>query len=515
MITAAGILFLTKDGRALFIKRSSSGDHAGEWAFPGGHVEDGETLLECALRETAEEVGAKPKATPVEWTRAVTQGIPLVVADAAFKESDHPRAEDGKFGSGGSTKDKSKLAKMLLDKSKKADTPHDRLALKFMHSAAEIDAILSPEARKSNAFSYVTRAGELAAAGRAKIQEDGTAEITTLGSIKKGAGSEALKDLITQVKQKGAKKIRLTAEGDSSSFYEKMGFRALGNAEYELSLGRQDADVTASSVDFTTFIARNTELFTPRLNDESTGYAWCPPDQPPQPLHPGCQIALDRLTMDELGVAKAMAEGRLTSPQTYENVTLFAIRITGTGAAYRRAHDEYVWRDPEIYLNDEFLQRCNGLPVIFEHPETSLLNSKEFNNRIVGTIFLPYIEGDEIWGIAKLYDAAAIKILRDRQISTSPAVTWRDLSVNVVLKQDDGSTLLIEGKPSLLDHICLCDLGVWDKGGDPGGVRMDAVLYSTRTDTMMAASYDRVLSQLDVALTKTRTILLNDVLRRS
>jgi hypothetical protein len=35
---------------------------------------------------------------------------------------------------------------------------------------------------------------------------------------------------------------------------------------------------------------------------------------------------------------------------------------------------------------------------------------------------------------------------------------------------EGGATLLIEGKPSLLDHIAICEAGVWDKGGPPSGV---------------------------------------------
>src|SRR5581483_7828955 len=33
---------------------------------------------------------------------------------------------------------------------------------------------------------------------------------------------------------------------------------------------------------------------------------------------------------------------------------------------------------------------------------------------------------------------------------------------------------LIEGKPSLLDHVCVCEQGVWDKGGPPTGVRSES-----------------------------------------
>lgn len=234
----------------------------------------------------------------------------------------------------------------------------------------------------------------------------------------------------------------------------------------------------AETILFTTFMQEVAEPFEPKLDGEHVGHAWAPLDAPPQPLHPGCAAAIARLGMDELGVAKAIRDGTLASPQQYENIALFAIRITGTGVAYRSQLDEHVWRDSAHYLNDEFLQRCNGLPVIMEHPKRAILDSKEFTDRIIGTVMLPYVSGSEVWGIAKIYDASAAKMMEDRQLSTSPGVSWRDFTTNLVLKRDDGSTLLIEGKPSLLDHIAVCELGVWDKGGEASGV-----LNQTRKDT--------------------------------
>ena len=73
-------------------------------------------------------------------------------------------------------------------------------------------------------------------------------------------------------------------------------------------------------VDFTTFLMRVPEEFAPKLNDEHDGWAWSPLATPPEPLHPGCRIALERLAMNELDVARAIADGRLASPQRYENV---------------------------------------------------------------------------------------------------------------------------------------------------------------------------------------------------
>jgi 8-oxo-dGTP pyrophosphatase MutT (NUDIX family) len=227
-------------------------------------------------------------------------------------------------------------------------------------------------------------------------------------------------------------------------------------------------------VDFTTFLQRVTAEFTPELNDEHDGYAWAPIDSPPEPLHPGCRIALDRLSMNELDVARAMAAGQLTSPQRYENVWLWAIRISGIGASFRPKHEEFVHRDGESWLTPDAIARANGLPVIFKHPQKALLNSDEFKRRIVGTIFLPYVAQDELWGIAKIYDHATSRLLEDEDLSTSPGVNFSDPKVNRVLKVEGVGKVLVEGEPSLFDHVAICELGVWDKGGEPTGIRSES-----------------------------------------
>lgn len=57
MIYAAGLILRAPDGRILLLERSSTGDHAGEWAFPGGKIEDSETEAEAVERECREELG--------------------------------------------------------------------------------------------------------------------------------------------------------------------------------------------------------------------------------------------------------------------------------------------------------------------------------------------------------------------------------------------------------------------------------------------------------------------------
>ena len=226
----------------------------------------------------------------------------------------------------------------------------------------------------------------------------------------------------------------------------------------------------ADGVDWTTFIVRVPAPFEVTLNEEHDESMWATVQDPPAPMHPGAQLVLDRIGMDELDVAQAIAAGTMVSPQRYENLQLVAMRITGTGVSYRSGSKEFVWRDPELYLNDRFLARCNGLPVIVEHPEGDTLNSDEFAERIAGTILLPYVKQNEVWGIAKIYDATTIDAIETHRLSTSPAVVFREAAVNQTESLEDGTTLLIEGKPSLLDHLAICELGVWDKGGQPTGI---------------------------------------------
>jgi len=44
----------------LLTRRSTKISHPGQISFPGGHAEEDETLLECAIREMKEEIGASP-----------------------------------------------------------------------------------------------------------------------------------------------------------------------------------------------------------------------------------------------------------------------------------------------------------------------------------------------------------------------------------------------------------------------------------------------------------------------
>ena len=71
-------LCIVRDGKVLLHKRKG-GHSEGHWAFPGGHLEFGESFEKGALRELKEEAGRAIKTTPPEfWT----------VANTIFKKQD-------------------------------------------------------------------------------------------------------------------------------------------------------------------------------------------------------------------------------------------------------------------------------------------------------------------------------------------------------------------------------------------------------------------------------------------
>lgn len=258
-------------------------------------------------------------------------------------------------------------------------------------------------------------------------------------------------------------------------------------------------------VDFTTFATVVDNEFEPVLNNEHDLWKWTTPEDALTEggLHPGLAVSLLRMNMDELDIARAMAIDELTSPQRYQNLLLVAVRITGTGASYRSnagAQDEtgayageYVWRDPSLYLNDGFLQRCQGLPLVMDHPDTDVLDTDEFKDRVIGTIMHPYVRDDEVWGIAKVYDQAAATLLETKQLSTSPGVLVGGKRVPAA----DGRDIFVEGKPSLLDHLAICVLGVWDKGGPAAGVLNQSPVGDTTMAAETKTDAEKIMDSLD------------------
>ncbi|EKN3637412.1 NUDIX domain-containing protein [Yersinia enterocolitica] len=236
-----------------------------------------------------------------------------------------------------------------------------------------------------------------------------------------------------------------------------------------------DGLLTPHSVygDYLTLRAEVTDQFEAKLNDESLAAGWFHIDDLPKPLHQPFAEMLGRQALNETEVAALISDGTLSSPQYFINMWLYAIRVTGTGVTWRSAGQEMTFRNPDDYLTPEFLQRVAGLPLIWLHPKKNILDSNEFAERVIGTLTNSWVaDKGEVWAIARVYDAEAAEIMATRQLSTSPTVKFVEIPKSIIV---DGQPLLVEPSPELLDHVAICEQGVWDKLLDPTGVKSDSI----------------------------------------
>lgn len=237
-----------------------------------------------------------------------------------------------------------------------------------------------------------------------------------------------------------------------------------------------DGPLTPHSVygDYLTFRAEVPEKFEAKLNDESLDAGWFHVDDLPKPLHQPFAEMLAQQALNETDVATLIADGTLSSPQYFINMWMFAIRVTGTGVTWRSADQQMAFRNPDDYLTPEFLQRVAGLPLIWLHPEKNTLDSDEFAKRVIGTLTNSWVaDNGEVWAIARVYDAEAAEIMATRQLSTSPTVKFVEVPDSII--EIDGQPLLVEPSPELLDHVAICEQGVWDKLLNPTGVKSDSI----------------------------------------
>lgn len=205
------------------------------------------------------------------------------------------------------------------------------------------------------------------------------------------------------------------------------------------------------------------------------------------------------MNLTEFELAQRIRDGTAPSPLKFSNMWLVNLRITGTGLAYRSGLKEHVWRDPKHYLNDYFLQRCNGLLVIANHPEDAVLTEEDFTERTVGSVMLPYIRGDEVWAVCRIYVRDIVEQIVSGKVSTSPSVVFNNASGNVEV-QDGDTNFLIEGVPFLLDHIALVtedhgSLGVWDKEKIPTGVEVSNKTGDIDMDEKQLEAFQTMLAK--------------------
>ncbi len=93
-VKGAGIMIVAPGNMVLFLRRSgASGDHAGEWCFPGGHIEPGEAPSEAAVRETREEIGVDFPRHLHLWAHTRGEGVDFVTFAAPVERPFEPKID--------------------------------------------------------------------------------------------------------------------------------------------------------------------------------------------------------------------------------------------------------------------------------------------------------------------------------------------------------------------------------------------------------------------------------------
>ena len=98
---------------------------------------------------------------------------------------------------------------------------------------------------------------------------------------------------------------------------------------------------------------------------------------------------------------------------------LWALRITGTGVTGAPSSGSTPIAHPKIISLTSFspgAQACR----LSGGTLKNVLNSEEFAARTIGAIAFAGSGGDEVWGMARIYDTDAAVNLSTRQLSTSP-----------------------------------------------------------------------------------------------
>jgi 8-oxo-dGTP pyrophosphatase MutT (NUDIX family) len=94
-VMAAGIAYLDPDGNVLLLQRSPDSDHAGEWCFPGGHIDEGETAEQAARRESSEEIGHFPYGELDQIAQIVSdEGVDFTTFGCNVNEQFEPTLND-------------------------------------------------------------------------------------------------------------------------------------------------------------------------------------------------------------------------------------------------------------------------------------------------------------------------------------------------------------------------------------------------------------------------------------
>ena len=252
------VIFVSRKGKVLFLRRASGVAEAGEWDLPGGHVEQGEDAQVAARRESLEETGVPPPTAL------------RLVDRVSFDGEDHTTfaAEVGK-------RFKPALSEEHVDwkwaDPRKPPQPLRPVVAAALAAMSKSAAAPGPVAEEhfGAAVMYVEPDGRILFLKRGAGEHAGRWDLPG-GRAEDGEEPEetAVREA-TEEAGREPKNVKLVDKGPPLAGAKDKGY-------------------------FATFASKSPR-FVPKISDEHSDHLWAHPARPPRPLHPGVAAVLTRI----------------------------------------------------------------------------------------------------------------------------------------------------------------------------------------------------------------------------
>jgi hypothetical protein len=146
----------------------------------------------------------------------------------------------------------------------------------------------------------------------------------------------------------------------------------------------------------------------------------------------------------ERDVVLALAEGRVSSPQSFCGNTFMRVLLVQAGA-YADADGQVRVRDPAEWITDHMAARAIGTPVVCD--DLGMIDGENFRERVKGFVLHAYCEHDRLMAVVRLFPNA------DAAVTDAAGLHVRADADSVYLDAT-GDKVLIE-HPRWLDHVVI------------------------------------------------------------
>lgn len=156
--------------------------------------------------------------------------------------------------------------------------------------------------------------------------------------------------------------------------------------------------------------------------------------------------------------------GKLSGITEAPNCFYIPLRITGTGTTKRidgEGNTYYEERVKSQYFTPAVLKHCASLPITLGHPvddngELTIIKPEIFDRiKIVGQTVDAWVKGEEIWGLARIYDKSIMLEIGSGDLaSTSPGVVTLEVYTTDAKSGE---------APLEFNHLAIVKAGHWDQ----------------------------------------------------